>query len=609
MLLAEDEPGGLALADPERRDVAIRAAGVTVAHGAVERLRAALEGETTAATASALPGAITAVGTPAGLHPRLAAPVPGLVLVGRAALDLLDVPFTGAGRELLRSVSEAAAARGLQHLLVPDVLVSAAAEPEDPEPVLDAQHETPVGLALRVGARADGPISVTVDLRCLWAPLGGTQVHALEAAAALARREDVRLRALTPHEVHPSATEALARLEADEWLGMAEAEAAVMSGEQLKRTDVFHRPFQVTDAKDLDIAELFAHRLTITHQDLISYRVGAYHDSADTWAAFRRATRLALARADAVLFESEHARADALADGLVEPAVAGLAPIGVDHRLLESGPEPHPPAGLADRDRPYVLMLGSDFAHKQRPFALRLTQALIARGWDGRILLAGPAVGRGGTAAEEAPLLAALGDRAVMLDAVDESEKAWLYSHAVAVAYPTTYEGFGLIPFEAAAHGTPCLFAPVASLAELLTGIDGGLEPWDPDLSAERTLALLADPQAQVEAIRARARTLTWDHHAELVVAALNRAVATPKRLSVRLAAGAAAAEAARGHWEGMYWHLHNAAGPAGLALVGPDEPLLDARERGALAAALRRPLTARPLRRLMRLAGRTRVR
>ena len=56
----------------------------------------------------------------------------------------------------------------------------------------------------------------------------------------------------------------------------------------------------------------------------------------------------------------------------------------------------------------------------------------------------------------------------VDLGAVDEAEKAWLYANAALVLYPTVNEGFGLVPFEAADAGAPCLWAAHSSLAELL---------------------------------------------------------------------------------------------------------------------------------------------
>ena len=82
-------------------------------------------------------------------------------------------------------------------------------------------------------------------------------------------------------------------------------------------------------------------------------------------------------------------------------------------------------------------------------------------------------------------------------------------------------EGFGLVPFEAAAHGTPCMWAPGSSLSELLPDDAAGIVPWDEDRSAERALALIRDPDARrrnLEAIRAAAAPLTWDATAEALV-------------------------------------------------------------------------------------------
>src|SRR5205823_13774474 len=116
-------------------------------------------------------------------------------------------------------------------------------------------------------------------------------------------------------------------------------------------------------------------------------------------------------------------------------------------------------------------------------------------GWDGVLVLAGPRVSHGSSAAEEAAFLATrsdLSDAVVMLPAVGEAEKEWLLQRCAAVLYPTTYEGFGLMPFEAAAHDRPCLFAAHTALAEVLPTELAMLVPWDAHASAARTQRLLS---------------------------------------------------------------------------------------------------------------------
>ena len=70
--------------------------------------------------------------------------------------------------------------------------------------------------------------------------------------------------------------------------------------------------------------------------------------------------------------------------------------------------------------------------------------AMRARGWDGALVLAGPRLALGGSAAEERERLAAdagLRDAVVDLGPVPEPAKAWLYERAAAVVYPTVVEG------------------------------------------------------------------------------------------------------------------------------------------------------------------------
>ena len=87
--------------------------------------------------------------------------------------------------------------------------------------------------------------------------------------------------------------------------------------------------------------------------------------------------------------------------------------------------------------------------------------------------------------------------------------------------YPTVLEGFGLVPFEAAEHGVPCMWAPGSSLSELLGDDAAEIVAWDADRTAERALALMRRPEERernLAAIRAGARSLTWDATAEALV-------------------------------------------------------------------------------------------
>jgi hypothetical protein len=239
-----------------------------------------------------------------------------------------------------------------------------------------------------------------------------------------------------------------------------------------------------------------------------------------------------------------------------------------------------------------LLCLGTDFLHKNRLFAIRLVEALRDRhGWDGGLVLAGPGIPHGSSLAEEDEYLAsrpALADSVQRLGAVDEAEKSWLIANATAVVYPTIYEGFGLVPFEAAAAGIPCLWAPVASLAELLPTGEASLVPWDVEQSAERALPLLCDAQRRarhVEEVRStETRLPDWNQHAEALLGVYDEVLRSPRREASAVAAEAMEREHELGGWNELQAEM----GDQGFGLVGPDGYLPPDVQRALLSIVTR---------------------
>ncbi len=252
----------------------------------------------------------------------------------------------------------------------------------------------------------------------------------------------------------------------------------------VERSDVVHRPYQVSSQEDLDVLQELGDRIVISHLDLIAYSNPGYFPDFERWEAYRRVTRRALALADRIVFISREAADDALRNDLVDADRASVVYPGTDHRLHALRPAPERPRHLESLVDPFLVVLGTDYRHKNRLFALRLLDELRRpHGWHGRLVVAGPHVPYGSSAGDEAAFLVArpeLASLVVELGAVREAEKRWLLEQAAAVLYPTVYEGFGLVPFEAAAAGTPCLFAPNTSLSEILPPELARLVPWDP---------------------------------------------------------------------------------------------------------------------------------
>ena len=110
---------------------------------------------------------------------------------------------------------------------------------------------------------------------------------------------------------------------------------------------------------------------------------------------------------------------------------------------------------------------------------------------------------------------------------VSDPQKVALLADAVALVYPSLYEGFGLPVAEALASGTPVLTSNVSSLPEV-TGEDAVLvDPDDVEAIAEGMRRLLGDEGLRRRLSQAgprRAARFTWEETARSTAAALHRA-------------------------------------------------------------------------------------
>jgi glycosyltransferase involved in cell wall biosynthesis len=637
-------------------DIALLSEPCRVTVGWLERMRKAAYADTNTATASAMTDAGTALaisesGRPTedlstlaehvvansmALHPQLVLAVGPCVYLRRDALELVGSLDSELGLRWALEVdfAQRCLLAGLAHVVADEVVVGhlAGARTADTDlpaslrdrypylsqpPVVAASGVLP--RALEAARRPRSRLWVTIDARALDAGITGTQRHILELIRALAATGSLRLRLLVSDDTSAANVELLRSLPETELLPIETIDEAT------PRSTVFHRAQQVFGPPDLRLALRLGERIVLNQLDLIAYRNPGYHSGAKMWRSYRRVSRQALAAADRVIVFSDHTRVELLSDELAEDGRIRIVPPGLDHATPGEGRRPPgldeppdlPPGGGSPTG--FLLCLGTDFRHKNRLFALRLLAALRERhGWDGRLVLAGTHIPNGSSLELEHDFLdrhPQLRPAVVDLGSIDEEEKAWMMGRAAAVVYPSVYEGFGLVPFEAALSGVPCLFAPQSSLAELLPPDMAAIVPWDPRESADRAYVLLSDPAARarhVQALASSARRFTWTDAAAAMVEIYDEAAVAPVREASVLSrdevhrehelheliaaqdALVATLARERDHARRMYDELHTETG-IGLGLIGPHGALPENLQRALLALSAR-PALSRPL-------------
>ena len=228
----------------------------------------------------------------------------------------------------------------------------------------------------------------------------------------------------------------------------------------------------------------------------------------------RRLLPLVAARAAAILTPSASSRRDVIRLLDVDPKRVVVTPLAADERFFgridaATVAEIRGRFGLPAR---YLLAVGT---LEPRKNLVRLVTA-FERVWAhdrsvGLVLV-------GGKGWRDDAIRAALGSspaREAILTTgyVEPHELHCLYQEAIALCYPSLYEGFGLPVVEAMAAGTAVLVSRGSSLDEVAGDAALAVPPLDVDAIAEGMGTLLHDDALRsrlVEAGAARAATLSW---------------------------------------------------------------------------------------------------
>lgn len=381
---------------------------------------------------------------------------------------------------------------------------------------------TPLSEALDLArAKAEG-LRVLIDGACLGPQEMGTQLLIMALSLALAKQDAIKW--VGVGVPNPGALPSYAqKLFTDPKIQVLDAGALTFPDAPM--VDILHRPYQPNAPIPWERWRQLARRTVITIQDLIAYRNGSYFFSWQDWKTYREELAKASAQCDGIVSISHDVVHSIVEERLRIPRDRlYVVENGIDYR---SGDQPtRVPTAVAERGlaaKSFLFVLGATYSHKNRDVAIRVWQKLVDRGHDLAIILVGATVPCGSTRLEEASLFRQKDqDDFLVLPDVSAEERNWLLKHSSLVMYPTSAEGFGQMPFEAARFNKPSLYVAFGPLKELIDD-DSAPDVWDLDILTDRAELLLTDTsaaQAAVKSALGNLDCLSWDDTARKTVEA-----------------------------------------------------------------------------------------
>ena len=238
----------------------------------------------------------------------------------------------------------------------------------------------------------------------------------------------------------------------------------------------------------------------------------------------------AFRRASAVVTISDQSRRDILARWPELKPKLHVVSLGVDQRYLEAEWDSQPPTvGGKAISGPYLLYLGGSEPRKRAMWAIQTWLGLNA----GDVSLVCCGLEPGAHASLRAAVPPERQHQFIAAPYIGESDMPHLYMSAVAVLYPTLYEGFGLPVIEAHAAGTPVLFSDVGSLSELKGPAAVVLPPNELASWIGAVTDILhgsaRDRRESSKAAREWAKGFSWKRYVNEMVSLYNR-IATKRR-------------------------------------------------------------------------------
>lgn len=451
---------------------------------------------------------------------RAVAPAGAAFLIATDVDEISGANPEEANIELLTEWATRASDRGLWHdwwlcdspdvVNAEELLVPAGVDAQEVDDLASSRYSV-----LRTERINPTAISLVVDATWLGPYQTGAQVLTTAAVEALATNSRITHLSLVGIDSLP-----------DYASHLEEFDAVSLSSGITEPADAIWYPNQIDQRVDMSEARTMGRRVIATYLDLIAYDIPRYHASPEAWSAYRALQRRIALSVDGITTISADV-ASRLTDEVprLETQRVRPIPLGLDHI---AGHSPGTAGGYPELEnrlagRPFLLVLGNDFQHKNRDFAIRVWERILKEGVNCELVLAGLHVKSSSSKQAEDVLLdqhTNLRGSAHVLGHVSEDEREWLLTNAAAALYPSSAEGFGFVPYEAAALGTPTSFTAFGPLREI-SGLSDVPSTWSVAEHAADVVRLLRDPESarrRVNQLREAIARSTWKNFSDRLI-------------------------------------------------------------------------------------------
>ena len=376
---------------------------------------------------------------------------------------------------------------------------------------------------------SNSPLRVSVDVTSLLQPATGVGVFTREIVDGLAARPDIaltvfavswrgrdRLASVAPADATLRTRPMPARVARSAWQRTDHPTARLLAG----RADVVHGPNFVVPPGGGAAEVVTVHDLTaIRHPEMCTPDVlqwpGLLRRALGRGAWVHTVSRFVADDVRAAFPEAGE-RVVAVPNGIRLPAPPDATSDAAAGRFLAGGHR-------------YVVALGTVDPRKDLPSLVAAFTSVAAQDPDLRLVIAG-ADGLGSPELDRAVAASSAWRRIVRLVRVDDHQRLALLRGASVVAYPSRYEGFGLVPLEAMAVGTPVVATSVGAIPEVVGDAALLVPAQDPDALAAALDAVLVDDVRRREltdAGRVRVEQFPWSATVDGLVSLYRRAAAS----------------------------------------------------------------------------------